>query len=270
MLVTVLDVLVVLSWAVVPVAVVVMALLRLRRSGSRAVGAGSLALLVVAFGSIAVVLAPTVSATLERTFAGHMAQHLVLGLLAPLFLVIGRTPELLPWALPVSARRDLRRGAGVLLRPPRSVAAPTVAMIVTWYAWHVPALYGAAADQGVIHVLEHATFLGVGTWFWAAVAPHRRRLGASVAALFVTTVAMGLLGATLALSPEAFYAPHVSSTSAAGRLDDQHLGGMLMWTPGGLVYLCAAVVQLVRWLDPGESGDHGPPAGAVPVGEVAT
>lgn len=262
------DALVIAAWVGLPAMLIVVALHRLRRAGSRAVGAPAVTGLLVAFAAVAVVLTPTVATTLERTFAGHMVQHLVLGLLAPLLLVVGRLPELLPWALPAGPRRDLRRGVRALLRPPSSLTRPTIAMVGTWYLWHVPALYGAAVDHVLVHVVEHLSFLGVGTWFWAAVAPHRRRTGSSVLALFVTTIGMGFLGATLALSPEPFYAEHVAATSVVGQLGDQHLGGMLMWTPGGLVYLFAAVVQLIRWLDPGDAADTRRRGPVVPVQEV--
>ena len=126
--------------------------------------------------------------------------------------------------------------------------APAVAVVAAWYAWHLPGLYGAALDHPSIHVLEHLTFMVTGGWYWAAVAPHRRRTGGVVLASFTVALALGFLGAVLSLSPVAFYEGHVSGSTEAARLDDQHLGGLLMWTPGGLVHLLAAVVQLTRWL----------------------
>jgi putative membrane protein len=243
------DVLVVLSWAVVPSVAVVVARRRLRRAGSRAIGMPSVAAAILGFVALGVAVMPSVGSAAERTFAGHMAQHLVLGLAAPLLLVAGRTSELLPWLLPLDRRRELRRVAGPLAHPTRSVVAPTAVMIAVWYAWHLPSLYGAAVGAPVVHVLEHTTIVASGWWFWSAVAPHRRRLGSSVVALFAATLSLGFLGGVLSLSPEPFYGKYVAAETVPGQLDDQHLGGLLMWTPGGLVYLLAMVVQLIRWFD---------------------
>ncbi len=193
----------------------------------------------------------------ERAFAPHMGQHLVLGLVAPLLIVVGRIPELMPWVVATPHRRAWRQAIGPFGRAPTSVLWPTVAMVVVWFAWHVPGLYDAAVGSAAVHVVEHLSMLGVGCWYWAAVAPHRRRTGTVVLASFSLVFALGFLGAILSLSPVAFYAGHVEATTLAGQLDDQHLGGLLMWTPGGLVYLVAAVFQLVRWLEV-DGDDHRP------------
>lgn len=263
---TALDALAVLSWLLLPQAALITAHRRLRRSGSQAIGAGTLAAGLAGVAAVAVAVLPSVADAAERTFAGHMAQHLLLGSIGPLLLVVGRTSELAPWVLAPSRRKELRRWAGTLLRPPRSVRGPTVAMVIVWFAWHVPALYDAAVVVPVLHLLEHGSYLVAGWCFWAAVAPHRRRTGAPVLALFALTVGVGLLGAFLSLSPVAFY-DQVAATTEQARLEDQHLGGLLMWTPGGLVYLVAMIVQLVRWL-----GGHGLPDGTAvaPERRVAT
>ena len=249
------DVLTVLTWGVLPGALVVVAVRHLRDAGSHAVGPVSAAVGVVGLVLAGVALTPTVGSAADRAFAPHMGQHLVLGLFAPLLIVVGRVPELVPWAVPASRRRAMRRALGSFARPPSSVWWPTVAMVGVWYAWHLPALYGAAVDSGAIHAVEHLSILGIGCWFWAAIAPHRRRTGTVVLASFSLMFALGFLGAVLSLSPVAFYGGHVEATTLAAQLDDQHLGGLLMWTPGGLVYLITAVVQLVRWLEV-DSDEH--------------
>lgn len=263
---TALDVTAGVTWLLAPLAALIVAHRRLRASGSRAVGAGTLVAGLTGVAAIAVAALPSVAAAVERSFAGHMTQHLLLGSIGPLLLVVGRTSELLPWILPLSGRRTLRRHAGPLLRQPRGVRGATIAMVVVWFAWHVPALYDGAVVVPALHLAEHLSYLVFGCWFWAAVAPHRRRTGAPVLALFALTVSIGLLGAFLSLSSVAFY-DHLSGATAQARLEDQHLGGLLMWTPGGLVYLVAMVVQLVRWL-----GAHGLPDGSAvgPEQRVAT
>ena len=243
------DVLTIVTWAVLPAVVVVVALRRMHAAGSHAVGGAVASFGVAGLAVAGLALTPSVGDVAERAFAPHMAQHLVLGLMAPLLIVVGRVPELVPWAVAGPRRRMVRRALGPFGRPPSSVALPTVAMVTAWYAWHVPALYGAAVASPAVHALEHLSILGIGCWYWAAVAPHRRRTGSVVLASFTVMFALGFLGAILSLSPVAFYGGHVRATTVAAQLDDQHLGGLLMWTPGGLVYLIAAVFQLVRWLE---------------------
>lgn len=243
------DAAIVAMWVVLPVGVLVVGVRNLRASGSAAIGPASLAAGAAGFAVAGAALVPSVGTAAEAAFASHMAQHLALGLAAPLLLAIGRVPELVPWAVPGPRRQDLRRRLGALARPPRSVAWPTAAMVTVWFAWHAPALYGAAVEIPAMHAVEHLSIAGVGVWYWAAVAPHRRRTGAVVFASFALTIALGLLGAALTLSGEPFYGDHVEAASTDAQLADQQLGGLLMWTPGGLVYLTAAVVQLIRWLD---------------------
>lgn len=242
------DVVFLLSWFVLPVVLCVIAHRRLRRSGSGAIGVLQMSAVILGLGILTVALLPSISEVTERSFAGHMTQHLAIGLVAPLLLIVGRTNELVGWLLGAPQRQALARS----LRPlaaPRGVIVPTVVMIVVWFSWHVPALYGVAVDVAAVHVFEHLTMIGSALWFWAAVAPQRRQTGAAVFALFSVTLCVGLLGAVLSLSPSAFYFGHVEAIERAAALDDQHLGGLLMWTPGGLVYLVAMATQLIRWLD---------------------
>jgi cytochrome c oxidase assembly factor CtaG len=68
--------------------------------------------------------------------------------------------------------------------------------------------------------------------------------------LFTTMVHTGALGALLTLSPGFWYPSYVESTSALGfdPLQDQQLGGLVMWVPGGLAYLVGGLAVGARWL----------------------
>lgn len=239
---------VIVGWTVLPAVAVLVGWRNLRASGSRAIGRGAVVAGVVGLAAVGVVLSPAAGRALETEFASHMVQHLVLGLVAPLLIAVGRVPELAPWVVTGATRRTLRRWMGPIARPPRSVLWPALAMVAVWYCWHVPALYRAAADVAAVHAAEHLSFLAAGVWYWTAVAPHRHRTGAVVLAPFAVTIALGLLGSVLTLGGAPFYAGAVTATTESGQLADQRLGGLLMWTPGGLIHLCVAVVQLVRWL----------------------
>src|SRR4051794_378478 len=97
----------------------------------------------------------------ERLFWVHMTQHLMLGDLAPLAIVIGVSGPVLRPVLAVPTFRRLR----VLAHP--LVALPLWA--ANLYLWHVPALYGSALAHPGVHALEHLLFFATGALMWAAV-----------------------------------------------------------------------------------------------------
>ncbi len=181
-------------------------------------------------------LAPPVDRMSDELFSAHMTQHLVIGLVAPLLVVVG---------LPALVARPL---------PTWSVLLAVGAHAGTFWAWHVPFLYDAAVRHVPLHVCEHATLLVTGVLFWWAVlsTSAHHRSGAAVLYLFVAGLADGALAALLTLSPSAWYDVHTLTTASWGLtpLEDQQLAGAIMWVPGGIVYLCVAVFLFVRWLQP--------------------
>lgn len=124
-----------------------------------------------------------------------------------------------------------------------------VAAAVFW-AWHAPAPYAAALSSHAIYAAMQLSLLASATAFWLAV----RRAGAvpAMAAILATTVVMGLLGALITFASRPLYEPHAASTLAWGiaPLADQQLAGLLMWAPGSLAYLGAAVGIGWRWMRP--------------------
>jgi cytochrome c oxidase assembly factor CtaG len=206
--------------------------------------------LLVAAGA----LLPPVDHVAEALFTVHMDQHLALGLVAPLLLALGRAGDGLAWAIDPGTRRQLRAmGPTGWHRLRRSPAFPLVgaaATLLVWFAWHVPAAYDLALRQPAVHALEHLSLVASGCLLWMAVVGHRRRAAPGMLALFLVTLGLGVLGAVLALAPHALYPVQAAGAEARGvdPLADQQVGALFMWTPGGVVYLLAAVIQLVRWL----------------------
>jgi putative membrane protein len=116
--------------------------------------AGGLLVLAVAFS-------PPVGRVSDELFTAHMAEHLLIGDVAALLLVLGFTGPLLAPLLRVKAIDRLR----VLTHPVVAV----VIWAVNLYAWHTPFLYQAALRHDVVHVLEHALFLGCSMAVWMAL-----------------------------------------------------------------------------------------------------
>jgi cytochrome c oxidase assembly factor CtaG len=93
------------------------------------------------------------------------------------------------------------------------------------------------------HVVEHACFL-LSAWlfWWSVLRPGRAGALPAAGALLFTVMHTGMLGALLSFSKEPLYS--VAQTALA----DQQMAGLLMWVPGGLVYLLVAVWAGSRWL----------------------
>jgi cytochrome c oxidase assembly factor CtaG len=140
---------------------------------------------------LAAALSPPVDDISDQLLVAHMAEHLLIGDVAALLLVLGMTGPLLGPVLRLRGIQWLR----VLGHP--LVAVPVWA--VNFYMWHLPALYQAALRHELLHVLEHATFLAFGIAVWMALLgplpkPHWFSNGASL----VYTLVVRLIGTVLA------------------------------------------------------------------------
>ncbi|MGH8931244.1 MAG: cytochrome c oxidase assembly protein [Egibacteraceae bacterium] len=208
-----------------------------------------------ALAVLAVALAPPLDTMSSSLFSAHMVQHLLIGLIAAPLLVLGAPALVVPRALPDSARRWVARWHGRARRFSRAwPGLPVVGLLAyaaVWWAWHVPALYDAALRSQAVHAAEHTTMLAAALGFWAPVVrPRRTPVWAGPLLLLGAATQGGILAALLVFSPRPFYS-HGTATLAWGLdpLADQALAGVLMWVPGGIVYLLAAATLFARWLD---------------------
>jgi putative membrane protein len=106
----------------------------------------------------------------------------------------------------------------------------------------------------------HVTAFASAVWLWSTLLVNPRVDPLlSVLAGLVSSVQMGLLGALVTLAPRTLYAPHVLTSAVWGLTpsQDQQLGGSIMWVPGCVVFLVAAMVGLRRMLDRRRSGITG-------------
>jgi putative membrane protein len=226
----------------------------------RGVGAVVARWRVTSFGlGVAAVLAALtgpVHERAERSFAGHMAQHMILLLVAGPLLAAGTIGLPLALAAPRRLRRRWARWrsapAGTWLRRPGNavVLVATAHAAVLW-AWHLPASYRLALDHELAHAAEHASFVGVAMLLWSAVlGAERHRLAGPVAVLplFATMLAASALGAALTLAPAPVYPQGVLAPNGGDPLADQQLAGLLMWIPMDVVVLAAALAVFLRWL----------------------
>ncbi len=186
----------------------------------------------LAFGAgialLAVLFVSPLCALTSALFAARTAHHA---------LLVAAAAPLLALALPGARRGDGGRVAGWA----------GLQAAVLW-AWHYPPLYAAALSNDAVYWTMQGSLLATATAFWAAL--RRASVATAVAALLATMVQMGLLGALITFAGEPLYAPHLLTTAAWGLtpLEDQQLGGLIMWAPAAAVYLAAALLVAGRWL----------------------
>ncbi len=212
-----------------------------------------------ACASVVVALGAPFDEVADTSFAVHMVQHETLMIIAAPLFVIAQPLAVWLWALPLSWRPVLANSHAVRMLSSlwRSLTRPTVAtclQIAVLWVWHVPRFFDAALREGALHVAQHASFFVAALAFWTAIAAPRRRRGdlAHAMLLFVTMLASGALGALLTFAQTPWYAPYADA-ALSGRLtplEDQQLGGLVMWIPGGLPYVVAALWALGSVLRP--------------------
>src|SRR5919204_327031 len=120
---------------------------------------------------------------------------------------------------------------------------------------HIPSFYELTLSNEPLHALEHLVFIATAMLMWMPVlspvpdiAPPYPALG-QVLYLFLQTVPASLLGALLSATASAYYPTYVQAPriSPLGPLEDQQLGGLLMWVGGGLYFLIATGVVFFAW-----------------------
>jgi putative membrane protein len=129
------------------------------------------------------------------------------------------------------------------------------------WLWHLPGPYDLALERGVVHALEHATFLGTAVLFWVPVldpAPRLRPpLGAPGRAVYLVLAAFqaSALGLLLAAWPAPLYSAYAA---APGALDDQAWAGALMWAVTAAADMAAVLVTVCRAMGAAASRPPGP------------
>jgi putative membrane protein len=191
-------------------------------------------------------------------FSAHMTQHEMLISIAAPLLVLGRPFVPFLWALPAKWRRHLaewthtsavRRSWSVISLPSVAFALHAVAL----WAWHLPGPYQATLSSDVAHSLQHASFIFTALLFWwtiFGVQGGELARGRAILYLFATALQTGALGALLTFAQTLWYPAYAATTTAWGltALEDQQLGGLIMWIPGSLAYLVAALAIFSEWL----------------------
>jgi putative membrane protein len=193
----------------------------------------------------------------EVLFSAHMVQHEILMLLAAPLLVLSRPLVAFLWGIPIAWRRALGKWAkaGYVRRSCSFLTDPFTAWWIhaaAIWAWHAPFLFELTLTSQLAHTAQHLSFFLSALFFWWALfyAQGRKSHGAAVLYVFTTAVHTSILGALLTFAPHIWYQGYAKTTQVWGftPVEDQQLGGLIMWVPASLVYLAAGLGLFAAWL----------------------
>jgi putative membrane protein len=193
----------------------------------------------------------------EVLFSAHMVQHEILMLISAPLLVLSHPLVTFLWAFPLEVRRRFGRWSKgkIVSRSWSFLTAPVAAWLIhaaAIWLWHAPPLFQLTLRSDLAHTAQHLSFFLTALLFWwAAFYAHgRKAYGAAFLYVFTTTVHTGILGALLTFSPHVWYPAYNNTTQPWGLtpLEDQQIGGLIMWVPASLVYLAAGLKLLAAWL----------------------
>jgi putative membrane protein len=180
-------------------------------------------------------------------FSAHMIQHLVLTLVFPPLLLFGLDDAVL-------APLVRMRVVGPVLRTLTQPRWCFLVFNVVLAAWHLPPMYNLAMRHHAVHIAQHLMFMGASVLMWWPLASPSRALprlpyAGQMLYCFLLTIPMSLVSVYIVYSNAVLYPWYAAAPRIAGLspLEDQRLGGLIMWIPGGLFFLLLMTVIFFRW-----------------------
>jgi putative membrane protein len=181
--------------------------------------------------TIVIALVSPIAHIAEELVIAHMVEHLLLGDIATLLLVLGLTGPLLQPILAIRVFDRLR----ILAHP--LVAFPLWAL--NFYFWHIPALYDAAYGGAAVHLLEHTSFIFFGCLMWMPIfgplpKPSWFNAAWKVGYVIAVRFAGAILGNVLMWSGSVLYPKYAAGEAywSITPLADQSTAGVVMMVEG--------------------------------------
>lgn len=191
---------------------------------------------------VSAVQLPPFDSLADEVLLAHMIQHIIIGDIASLLIVLGLTGPVLAPLLQIRVTRPLRR-----------LASPILALAlwaVNLYVWHLPLLYQLAIRHDLVHALEHACLLWFGLLLWLALLgplPKPAWFSGWGPVGYVAGVRLvsAVLGNVLIWGQSVFYPVYDASDAARGLnpISDQNLAGGAM-----MVEQILLTTLLLGWL----------------------
>jgi len=224
---------------------------------SRGVSTRQMALFWSGWTTLALALVSPLHPLGEALFSAHMLQHEILILISAPLLVLAQPLPALLWGLPFQWRRTVGGWSkfGPVAKTWTFLTLPAAAWSLhaaAFWIWHAPPLFQATLTSDAVHAAQHLSFLGTALLFWWSLFRGHRKMGygAGVLYIFTTAVHTSILGALLTFAPRLWYPAYAKTAGVWGLtpLEDQQIGGLIMWVPGGIAYLIAGLALFAAWL----------------------
>jgi putative membrane protein len=187
-------------------------------------------------------------------FSAHMVQHLVLIFVVAPLLVAGTPGWMLRPALGIKGVGPVARW---LTRPTRTFVIFNLMMTT----WHIPVFYNLAMAVHPVHIVEHLMFLAAAVLMWwpfLSPLPELPRLAypGQMLYCFLMSIPMSIVAIYIAMADHVLYPAYEAAPRIWGLspLEDQQLGGLIMWIPGGIVFYIVMSIVFFKWAQRGE--DH--------------
>jgi putative membrane protein len=180
-------------------------------------------------------------------FSAHMVQHLLLALVVAPLMIMGTTGSMLR---PLLALRGIGPLARWATNPMRCFAIFNVVVA----GWHLPPMYNYALAHHPVHILQHLMFLAASVLMWWPVLsplPELPRLSypGQMLYLFLLSIPMAIVSVYIAYADTLLYPSYAAAPRVWGitPMDDQLIGGLIMWIPGGLFFYSIISIVFFRW-----------------------
>ena len=197
-------------------------------------------------------------------FSWHMVSHMVLGMIAPIGIVLGAPITLALRTLPQS-RDGIERGVRHLLisalhsRYSRIITNPIVALAIfdgSLFALYFTPLFGDMMQSHLGHLVMSVHFLLAGILFFHVIVgidpnprkvPHLVRIGILLAAMSIHAFFSVALMSTTTLIDGGYF-ESLQRPWSTDLLADQQSGGAIGWAMGEIPILIALIATFIQWM----------------------
>ncbi|PIE81897.1 MAG: hypothetical protein CSA11_01935 [Chloroflexi bacterium] len=211
-----------------------------------------------------------------QLFFMHMVQHVLLIMIAPAFILSANPMACTLWGMPTRVRKPVGKGLSFILHSEskyrgwiRTATSPGIvwlAWVIVVIGWHDPQMYNWALVNETAHDFEHITFFAVSMLYWwhiTGAGPRIHKQFKLIGRIAFTILAIPpnmLTGIVIAFSRNVIYTyylgvPRIWNVDA---MTDQIWSGVIMWVPGSMMYIIAALVLIAQLLSEEERKPHLP------------
>ena len=201
-----------------------------------------------------------------QLFFMHMIQHLLLIMIAPALLLIANPMAVTLWGMPTKVRKPVGKGLSFILNSDskyrgwiRSATSPGLVWlmwVIVIVGWHDPGMYNWALESEAAHNFEHITFFIVSMLYWwlvigAGPRIHKQfSLVGRIAFVILAIPPNMLTGMVIAFTPTPQYTYYLNVPRIwnVDVLTDQMWSGVIMWVPGSMMFIIAALVLIAELL----------------------